>query len=626
MGLRMSRRNRLARAMRAAGAAGAFAGIVISATPRPARAQDATLGADDFTLVLSRIDSASGDFTPLDDDARDAFFSASRCACPTSAGVTLALTSEGAAKLAGDDDLDATVMIGSDCDNVNATACPSLGSTLTLTATRTATDETLSTGDVFAALAPGASCASLPATSSRLWAIVRLNGARLESQPSVTISLGGAGPQPPTAVTAQTADGGLLVSWSAPAASSSLQGYQVLCSPGPSDPPPAAFDICEDAPSGGVMGPFASLDGALICSGLISAGTHSARVFGLQNGSTYQVAVVSVGGDGTASAPSASAEATPGPTLGFDDLYKEAGGAGLAGCAVAGGWRNDGRGSIALVVGLALVWNLGRGRVRPRRRRAGTWALLHSIGLGTLISLHATTAGAGEGDISGWRPTALARGDPSSRGESPRTWTLELRFGPYYPDVDSELADRGQSARPFEQVFSSKKRLMAGLEIDRQLSHRGGTWAIGFGVGYYKATASALAVDHVTRTGDQTSLRIIPLSLAAVYRADLLRTRLGSPLVPYAKLGLGCALWSVDDTASSASISGQTLGWNAAAGVSLDLSFIDPGAAHTMDTETGVNQIAIFFELAHSALDGFGSSSVLRVGDTTWVGGLMLEM
>ncbi len=569
-GLRMS--------SRATSVAGAFAAIVISATSTPALAQNATLGADDFTLVLSRIDSASGDFTPLDDDARDAFFSASRCACPTSYGVTLALTSEGAAKLAGDDDLDATVMIGNDCDNVNATACPSLGSTLTLTATRTATDETLSTGDVFDALASGASCASLPATSSRLWAIVRLNGARLASQPSVTISLGGAGPKPPTAVTVQTADGGLLVSWTAPAGSSSLQGYQVLCSPGPSDPPAAAFDICADAPSGGgtggaaSTGSFASLDGALICSGLVSAATHSVRVHGLQNGSTYQVAVVSVGGDGTASAPSAMAEATPGPTLGFDDIYKEAGGGGLGGCAIARGSRADGCGAIAIVVGLATVWTLGRrGRVRPRRRRAGTWALLHSIGVGTLIGLRATTAGAGEGDISGWKPTALTLGESSSRGESPRTWNMELRFGPYYPDVDSELADRGQSARPFEEVFSSKKRLMAGLEIDRQLSHRGGTWAIGFGVGYYKATASALAVDHVTRTGDETSLRIIPLSLAAVYRADLLRTRLGSPLVPYAKLGLGCALWSVNDTASSASTSGQTLGWNAAAGVSLDL-------------------------------------------------------
>ena len=124
-------------------------------------------------------------------------------------------------------------MIGSDCDNVSATACPSFGSSLTLDAGTDATDETLPTSDVFSALAPGASCASLPATSSRLWAIVRLNGARSTSQPSVTISLGGAGPKPPTAVTAQTADGGLLVSWTAPAGSSSLQGYQVLCSPGP---------------------------------------------------------------------------------------------------------------------------------------------------------------------------------------------------------------------------------------------------------------------------------------------------------------------------------------------------------------------------------------------------------
>jgi len=98
------------------------------------------------------------------------------------------------------------------------------------------------------------------------------------------------------------------------------------------------------------------------------------------------------------------------------------------------------------------------------------------------------------------------------------------------------------------------------------------------------------------------------------------------PLVPYAKLGLGCALWSASDTSASGSTSGTTLGWNAAAGVSFDLSFLDPDAARTMDIETGINQFAIFFEVTRVALDGFGSSSVLRVGDTTWLGGLMLEM
>ena len=68
------------------------------------------------------------------------------------------------------------------------------------------------------------------------------------------------------------------------------------------------------------------------------------------------------------------------------------------------------------------------------------------------------------------------------------------------------------------------------------------------------------------------------------------------------------------------------MGWNAAAGVTLDLSFLDPDAMRTMDVETGVNEFALFVEVTHLALDGFGSSSMLRLGDTTWTAGLMLEM
>ena len=513
-------------------------------------------------------------------------------------------------------------MIGSDCDNVSATTCPSFGSSLTLDAGTTSTRQTMPTSDVFSALAPAASCAALPATSSRLWAIVRLNGMRLDSQPSLTINLGSAKPTAPTAVTAQTADSGLLVSWTPPASTAALQGYQVLCSPGPSSPPAAAFDTCAGAlPTGGAA-PFTSLDAALICSGLVGIGTHSVRVHGLENGSLTKVSVIAIGDDGTASVPSAIAEATPGPTLGFHDVYEEAGGTGMAGCAIGIGGRGGGGDAAWLVMtivgGIVVISSL-RGR---RRRR-----LL--LGVILLIGTSGGAARAGDDDFDGPRPelAGIALGEPRlPPAESPRRWNLELRFGPYYPNVDSELADRGLPARPFAEVFSTKQRLMTGFELDRHVSHRGGTWAVGFGVGYYKATASALAADRVTRTGDETSLSIIPLSLVAIYRADPLRSQLGVPLVPYAKLGLGCALWSASDTGASGSTAGTTLGWNAAAGVSFDLSFLDPDAARTMDIETGINQFAIFFEVARAALDGFGSSSVLRVGDTTWLGGLMLEM
>jgi MYXO-CTERM domain-containing protein len=595
-------------------AAGVLGGVAIGPS---AHADSTTLDSSDFTFVLSRIDG-SGNFVALDDSERAAFFSQARCACPTSYGVSLSLTSTGAGKLATTDTLQAQVMIGSDCDNVSATACPSFGSTLTLTSSSTATSETLSTSDVFNTVASGVTCSALPASGSYLWAIVRANGTRLGSEPSLSISIGGSGPTAPTGVKAETADSGLLVSWTAPSSTSSLTGYQVLCSPGPSSASAAEFDNCAaDMPSGG-SGPFSTLDASLVCSGLVSVGTNSVRVKSLSNGTAYQVAVVSIGSDGTSSAASDSAEGTPGPTLGFDDIYKAAGGTGAAGCALAGGASPPGGWGLALMIAVLLV----------RRRRR--WAA-RSVGILAALVLFANEGGAlgafpEDGDPSSPRLGLALSGDEPPVSESTRAWNLELRFGPYYPDTDTEFADRGQAARPFAEVFGTHKGLMFGLEIDHHLSHRGGTWAVGVGASYYSATAAALAADQTTRTGDETSLRLIPLSLLAVYRADLLRTQFGWPLIPYAKLGLGCGLWWLSDTSKTSATAGATFGWNAAAGVSLDLSFVDPEAAHTMDLETGVNQFAIFFEVAHAALDGFGSSSVLRVGDTTWIGGLMMEM
>ncbi len=601
-------------AARVLAAAGTIAGIT---SGPPARADSSTLESSDFTLTMARID-ASGDFITLDDGERGAFFSQARCACPTNYGVTLALTSTGTAKLATTDTLEAQIMIGSDCDNVDATACPSFGSTLTLTSSSTSTSETLSTGDVFSTLASGVACSALPANSSYLWAIVRANGTRLSSEPSLSISLGGSGPTAPTGVTAQTADSGLLVSWTAPSTTSTLAGYQVLCSPGPGSPAAAEYDNCAADSSSGGTGPFATLDASLVCSGLVSVGTNSARVGGLTNGTAYQVAVVSIGSDGTASAASNAATSTPAPTLGFEEIYKQDGGTGAAGCAVAGGPSPAGAGGLVLVVALVLV---------SRRRRGAPRRLGVVVGL-ALLAVGGAARGAvpEDGGFSLPRLDLTAGDDDPPPHESARAWNLELRFGPYYPDTDSEFADRGQSARPFAEVFGTHSGLMFGLEIDRHLSHRGGTWALGVGASYYSATAAALAADETTRTGDSTSLRLVPLTLLAVYRADLLRERFGWPLIPYAKLGLGAGLWWLSDTSKTSATAGVTFGWNAATGVSLDLSFVDPETIRVMDQETGVNRLAIFFELAHAALDGFGSSSTLRVGDTTWIGGLMMEM
>ena len=67
---------------------------------------------------------------------------------------------------------------------------------------------------------------------------------------------------------------------------------------------------------------------------------------------------------------------------------------------------------------------------------------------------------------------------------------------------------------------------------------------------------------------------------------------------------------------------GATRGWQAAAGVSLVMNFIDPGSARELDAETGINNTHVFFEVARFAVSGLGQEQPLRVGDATWLMGL----
>jgi hypothetical protein len=599
-------------------AAAAVGAAVACGAAAGARAADdggvPTLSASDFTFTLSRIDSASGGTAVLTPDELATYFSTARCACPTSVLAGLAISSDAAANL-GSHTVDAQLMVGNDCDNVSATACVAVGASLSLSASKQLSTSSMTTSSIFSA-AGRSDCAAGSTSSTRLWAIVRLDGARLATEPSLALTLGGDGPKAPTEVKTLTADQGLLISWKATGDSTALQGHQVLCAPGPSSPATAAYDLCPAALPDGGAGPFASYDPQFVCSGLVAVGTNQVRVHGLENGRTYQVAVVAVGIDGTPSAPSAIVEGIPSPTVGFEDLYKQGGGTAAAGCATGGRGAPGGAGALAVAAGALLI------ALALWRGRRGPGAIAIVVGAGIALG----AAAEARADSGGSSLPFTARADwATAPPPSSRAWNVELRFAPYRPNVDDEFADRGLPDRPFAAIFGNARRLMTQLEIDRHLLHRGGTWALGVSAGYYRVTAASLSADLQTRTGDETALRLIPLSAAIVYRADMLRERYGSPVVPYAKVGLDCTLWQMSDT-SQASASGRTFGWHSAAGVTLNLSFIDPESAQSMDREAGVNQTAVFFEVVRYDIAGFGSDSALHVGDTTWFAGLMLEL
>ena len=249
-------------------------------------------------------------------------------------------------------------------------------------------------------------------------------------------------------------------------------------------------------------------------------------------------------------------------------------------------------------------------RVRPWARIATTL-----LGLATIAAASAREARA-----------QVIVGD-SDRYQSPQHFALELRFGPYKPDVDSEF---GGARSPYQDFFGANRRLMSQIELDYEIIRHVGTAGLVLSVGYFSASGSNRDVFGAL-TGDKSTLKLIPLSLSLVYRFDLAYERYKIPLVPYGKLGFDYTIWSINNgngevpQYAGGTGHGGTLGWHAAVGLSLVLDFIDPSAARSFDSESGVNHTYAFVELGHWDVSGLGGANRLHVGDNTWVAGLMFE-
>jgi hypothetical protein len=238
--------------------------------------------------------------------------------------------------------------------------------------------------------------------------------------------------------------------------------------------------------------------------------------------------------------------------------------------------------------------------------------------LGALVA--AVPARAEVDDFGGYRDRRYSR-------ESEQDTAIELRFGRYIPNVDDDLA-----AKPYEQVFGPKSRYYLGLEVDWQALRipKFGTLGPGFGIGYTRSTADAIRTGSGGRSDQPTSLSIVPMYVVGVLRADVLARELSIPLVPYAKLGIGYALWWVktgDETAESDGKigRGRSYGLQSALGLMLELDWIDIDDARSADASIGMNHSYLFAEWYRAKLDGFGGDDQLDAGADTWMVGVTCE-
>ena len=227
-------------------------------------------------------------------------------------------------------------------------------------------------------------------------------------------------------------------------------------------------------------------------------------------------------------------------------------------------------------------------------------------------------------------PSELDVVEAHNRYKSPQRFAFELRFGPYLPDIDSEFDG---TRHPYQDFYGDGARLITQTELDYEILHRFGTVAVGAGVGYFSASATSPVGSGTGQPSiDQSTLKVIPLSVSAVYRFDYFLETRRFPLVPFAKVGLDWAYWQItdgnDEIASDAQGGkgrGGTFGWHGAVGLQFALDFIDPEAARDFDSDLGVNHTSLIFQLTHADISGLGMSDRLHVGDTNWSLGLMFQ-
>jgi hypothetical protein len=217
------------------------------------------------------------------------------------------------------------------------------------------------------------------------------------------------------------------------------------------------------------------------------------------------------------------------------------------------------------------------------------------------------------------------------RGASAQNFAIEVRVATYQPQVDSDPQLHGT---PFADTFGTGIRFEGAMEFDWQAFRIPdvGTIGPGISIGYTNASGIAPRKDGgYPPSAETTTLEIVPMYAVGVFRLDTLWRQAHIPLVPYAKAGIGYALWRASNTVGTSQAPngvvglGGTWGTQFAAGLAFNIGILDPTSVRQLDEATGINNTYLFAEYMLATLDGIGQKDPLRVGSDSFVFGLTFE-
>ena len=402
-------------------------------------------------------------------------------------------------------------------------------------------------------------------------------------------------PAAPGGVTVQGGESSLLVEWDP---TSSAEAYYVYLS----STPFAEGDVPED-----VAGARRQR---------VTTGQSYRFTSGISAGVTYYITVTAEDGVGNESLLGETVTTTTEPTIDFWEDYLNRGGRETGGyCQQATGVTAVGL--AAPVIGAALLL----AAFARRRRRRWTIGSI-SLAAGLLVS------GLGAPDAHAQRldDDLLDVYDP----ESPIWGVIELRFGSYRPNIDSEFGGSG----PYQSMFGGNGLLFE-PRVDVHLYRGVGTVSLAMSAGYFNKGADAFNLDG-TRSADRTRLTILPTRLSAVYRFDYLQHRFNVPFVFSARLGLDYSFWWVraagnladgfDRDGTLREGRGGTAGWHYGLAIYFLLDWMAPAMARNFDNVTGINNTYLFVEYLGAQVNDFGGARSWDIGDRVLMFGIAFEL
>jgi hypothetical protein len=258
----------------------------------------------------------------------------------------------------------------------------------------------------------------------------------------------------------------------------------------------------------------------------------------------------------------------------------------------------------------------------------------------------------------------LVRGDPFD----PRSVTLKppraefaAKIGPYYPAIDRD-ADAANFYSTFfgstqAGLFSPGSKIKVQLSADIYLLNTIGLLGFTGTAGFWEAvgrgrtcqasddgmgnTCDAGRIQSAPLSNDSTVLNLFPFSLGVVYKFDWFWRRWKVPLVPFVRAGFDVVFWNVQAATKQARknpgdkyvpsllpnnfAQGATYGWHVNPGLMIALDWIEPNAARSAYTFTGMKGSYLTFEWNFSYIDDFGKAGSWDLSASTFLAGLAVE-